>query len=83
VKSVVELEDMTEGQLKTLLAFLLAAIAASEVEEDWRETESNETLPLLRGLTHYISIELLGEVPEDERQGEDNDWDAESDELDF
>lgn len=79
---LVELEHMTEEQLKWLQAFLHAAIRDDLVEEGWREGESDETLPLLRGLVRYIAIEFLGEEPENELEYDHDNGDDESNELD-
>jgi hypothetical protein len=80
---MVELDKMSEEQLKMLQSFLAASIREAEIEEGWREGESDETLPLLRGLMHYISTEYLGEEPDDEFKYVDHDGDDNSDDLSF
>lgn len=82
-KQLVELEQMDEEQLQRLRAFIRTCVSNAEVEEGWREGESDETLPLLRGLVRHISIEYLGEAPEHDDDYDHDDGDDESDELDF
>lgn len=82
-KQVVELEQMSEEQLKRLQAFLRTCVSDAEVEEGWREGVSDETLPLIRGLLRHISTEYIGEAPENEFEYDlDNEHDS-GDELDF
>ena len=82
-KLVVALEDMSDDELRTLDAFLERSISEAEIEEDWREGDSNELLPLLRGLSQYIKTEFLGEDPVDYAHYNDRDDESDDSEFDF
>ena len=78
---IVELEDMGDEQLRTLAVYLEKCVRDSEIEEDWRDGETNSFLPLLRGLVRYLRTEHLGEEILD-YVGDHEDYE-DSDELDF
>lgn len=84
-KQFVELEDMGDEELSLLRNYLSRCVYEAEIEEDWRDSETTELLPLLRGLERYITKEFLGEDLEDYGMDDDleHDPDDESDELDF
>jgi len=61
--SVIDLEQMSDEQLKSLRSFIYSAIRDAEVEEGWREG-NDDMLFLLRGLVKHLSTEFLGEEPD-------------------
>lgn len=85
MQTPIELEEMSEEQLRKLQSFLRSSIGELENEQDWREAEDAELLPLLRGLTRYVEREHLGEdlIDDFNKQHEHDDFDGERDELDF
>lgn len=80
----VSLEEMDEEQLKRLQDYLRGRAEELRAEQDWREAEEEDLLPLLRGLMGYIAREYLHEedITDDDYEfidGEDDEYD----ELDF
>lgn len=75
VVSIILMDSMSEEHLKRLQSFLRSAITDAEMEEDWREGDSDKTLPLLRGLLTHLSIEFLGEEPDVNNEYDDPDDD--------
>lgn len=89
-KPVVYLTDQNSSELKEVVSYVEDRISELEMDEELLEENGTNMLPLLRGLVSFLREEHLEEDEEEPvdalksyDEDEEDDYEEETDELDF